>query len=89
MKDNKKSIILSIKQYLLNIMYAIMNKRIVAGKEQVVTQPLTKAQLKHLEDLFKLPVYKEGMSLTELANATGKYEVVEFIKAWSARGGKL
>lgn len=76
--------------YIKGIFYALMNKPVtkVVTKENVVVQPFTKQQIKHLEDVFKLPVFKEGMTLTEIANQTGKYEVVEFIKAWSARGGK-
>ena len=78
-----------IKSYFKNVYYAILNKPNVQYTKQTVTQPLNVSQLNHLEKLFKQPLYTEGMTLTEMAYLTGKYDVVEFIKAWSARGGTV
>lgn len=77
--------------YFKNLWCAICGKPMVVeqGTPHVVTQPLNKGQIQHLENLFKLPVYTEGMTLTAMAHRTGQYQVVEFIKTWSARGGKL
>jgi hypothetical protein len=78
-----------IRTYIKNIYLAFTGKPVTVEVDKVLIVPFTKSQVAHLENVFKLPVYKEGMSLTEMAKDTGKYEVVEFIKAWSARGGRV
>jgi pantoate kinase len=80
-----------IKMYFKNVFLVIVGKQITKEviKEQVVTQPLNTSQLKYLESLFKPPVWEEGCSVTALAYGQGQASVVDFIKAWSARGGKL
>jgi sulfur relay (sulfurtransferase) DsrC/TusE family protein len=79
-----------INRYINRVYKAIINKPIVEVlyKQEKVYIPFNKEQIEYLEKLFPLPVYKQGDTLLDIAYKTGKHEVVQFIKDWSAKGGK-
>jgi len=83
-------IISVITRYITGVFLAISNKPVteIVYKQERIYTPLNKEHIEKLTNLFPLPVYKQGDSLVDIAHETGKYEVVQYIKQWSARGGE-